>query len=136
LNKFGERTPLSPKVDFYGKHFFASRGVRQGNIMSPTILCGECSQYVYRQSLIDVLFYANYGMIAGEGSKELQYLLDLCTENCAAVGLKMNAEKVESMIMEGGEIPKPWSKDSYHCRVTGIGKCREKDQERYQYQMK
>jgi hypothetical protein len=53
---------------------------------------------------------------------ELQSLLDLFTDTFATVGLKMNANKTKSMIMDGGEVSQPMSKESYYHQITGQGK--------------
>jgi hypothetical protein len=68
------------------------------------------------------LFYADDGMIVGEDAFEVQHLLDLFTEKFASVGLKMNAEKTEAMIMEGGVVSQPISKEAYNHRISGTGK--------------
>jgi hypothetical protein len=70
---------------------------------------------------VDVLFYADDGMITGEDANEVQHRLDLYNEKFAVVGLKMNAEKTESMIMEGG-VSQPISKEAYYHHITGEGK--------------
>jgi hypothetical protein len=72
--------------------------------------------------LVDVLFYADDGMITGEVANEVQHLLDLFTKKLAAVGLKMKAEQTESMIMEGGDVSQPILKEAYYHRITGEGK--------------
>jgi Reverse transcriptase (RNA-dependent DNA polymerase) len=80
-------TIVPKQAGFNGKTFHASRGVRQGDIIYPTIFniapdaviqkCEECFQNKYGQFQIDVLFYADDGLIGGEHAKEFQYLLDL-----------------------------------------------------------
>jgi hypothetical protein len=88
-------------------------------------------QRLYGRSVIDILFYADDGMIAGEDPIELQKLLDLLTDKFAAVGLKMNADKTESKIMDGGEVSQPMSKESYYHQITGQGKSwKEKSKEK------
>jgi hypothetical protein len=51
--------------------------------------------------LLDILFYADNGLISGEDANEVQHLLDLYKEKFAGVGLKMSADKTEAMIING-----------------------------------
>jgi hypothetical protein len=60
--------------------------------------------------LVDALFYADDGMIAGENQK----LRDLFMNKFAAVCLKMSTEETEAMIMEGGEVLHLIAQDVYH----------------------
>jgi Reverse transcriptase (RNA-dependent DNA polymerase) len=79
-----------------------------------------CDNDDRKEFLIDLLFYADDGVIAGENAAELQHLLDL--KKFASVGLKMNADKNEAMIMVGGEVSEPISKQAYHHQINIIGK--------------
>jgi hypothetical protein len=95
------------------------------NIVTDAIIWGCEKKFLRcdprRLYTIDVLFYAGDGVIAGEEPSEVEYLLDLYTENFARVGLKMNAEKTESLIMNGGKVCKAMSTYAYQRHVTGIG---------------
>jgi Reverse transcriptase (RNA-dependent DNA polymerase) len=79
-----------------------------------------CRGNILQSKLVDIfLFYADDGKIAGEDVNEVQHLLDLFTEKFAAVGLKMNVGKNESMIMEGGDVSQPIAKEAYYHHITG-----------------
>jgi hypothetical protein len=60
-----------------------------------------------REDLVTTLFYAYDGALLGEDPTEVQALLVLFTSMFARVGLKMNADKTECMIMDGGRITQP-----------------------------
>jgi hypothetical protein len=68
-------------------------------------------------------------LITGEYPAEVQHLLDLITDRFA-VGLRMNADKSEPMIMEGREVSQPITQESYHHRITRMGKSRKEKIER------
>ena len=126
-------TMVPKQAGFYGQPFSASRGVRQGDIVSPMIFnivadavireseaqfcCGD----MQRHSLVDAIFYADDGAISGEDANEVQYLLDIYTATFERVGLKMNADKTEAMIMSGGAIVQARSAHAYRRRIEGVG---------------
>lgn len=125
---------MVPKqAGFYGKPFTASRGVRQGDIVSPIIFnivadavireseAQFCGGDPNRHLLVDALFYADDGALSGEDAAEVQHLLDIYTVNFSRVGLKMNAEKTEAMIMNGGKIRQAISLHAYRRRIEGVG---------------
>ncbi len=125
---------MVPKqAGFYGKHFTASCGVRQGDIMSPIIFnivadavireseAQFCGGDPNRHLLVDALFYADDGALSGEDAAEVQKFLDIYTVNFSRVGLKMNAEKTEAMIMNGGKIRQAISLHAYRRRIEGVG---------------
>jgi Reverse transcriptase (RNA-dependent DNA polymerase) len=127
IQKIWDMDTVVPKqAGFYGKQFRAGQGVRQGDIKSPTIfniiadaIIRECMEVFCRgdgqcSRLVNILFYAVDGMIAGEDAFEVQHLLDLFTEKFASVGLKMKAEKTEAVIVEGGVVSQPISKEAYN----------------------
>jgi hypothetical protein len=55
--------------------------------------------------LVDVSFYTDDGMMTGEDANGVQLLFNLYTMKFAAVGL--NVEKMDSMIMKGGDVFQP-----------------------------
>jgi Reverse transcriptase (RNA-dependent DNA polymerase) len=122
LQKIMDMDMMIPKqVGFLGQPFNASWGARQGDIISPIIfnivadaVIRECmNQFTQnnpeRLTLIDILFYADVGAIMGEEAYEVQLLLDLFTSTFARIGLKMNADKTQYMIMNGGKVTQPMS---------------------------
>ena len=94
----------------YGKEFETSRGVRQGDIMSPTVFnvvvdavvnyCEAVFKVKHQNTeLPKVLFYADDGVISGRDATLVQSMLDIYSDAFLRVGLKMNVAKTESMIM-------------------------------------
>jgi Reverse transcriptase (RNA-dependent DNA polymerase) len=84
-----------------------------------------------RLSLINILFYADDGAIMGENPHEVQLLLDLFTSTFARVGLMMNADKTECMIMNRGKVTQPMLSQAYEQKITEIGmRCQEIDLEK------
>ena len=96
----------------YGTAFNTSRGVRQGDIISPTVfnivvdaVINYC-EAVYKTShpgkeLPKVIFYADDGVISGDDASLVQNMLDLYTDAFLRIGLKMNVDKTKAMMMTG-----------------------------------
>lgn len=134
IERVWEMDTMVPKqAGFYGKPFSASRGVRQGDIMSPIIFniiadavireseAQFCNGNSQRLESIDEIFYADDGALSGEDPAAVQHLLDLYTETFARVGLRMNAEKTEAMIMAGGTSRAAMSATAYQHFCSGVG---------------
>ena len=124
---------MVPKqAGFYGKPFKASRGVRQGDIMSP-IIFNITTDAVIRESLkqfyniypndtdTQAILYADDGVLCGNDAEKIQFLLDIFTTNFARIGLKMNVEKTKSLIMNGGKMSQKLSNIAYNRMVTNTG---------------
>jgi hypothetical protein len=106
-------TMVPKQSGFFGKPFRASRGVRQGDIVSP-IIFNIVIDAVVRDWEVRMgdnggtrretksQFYADDGLLSGEDPKEVQRGLDIFTDGFACVGLKMNAAKTEAMTLQGG----------------------------------
>ena len=134
IEEVWEMDTMVPKqAGFYGKSFSASRGVRQGDILSPMIF-NIVADAVIRDSearmnlnrgleRADVTsqFYADDGLLISEDPIQLQQMLDLYIDGFARVGLKMNAEKTKAMIMAGGKVIGKLSKQAICRRVEGVG---------------
>jgi Reverse transcriptase (RNA-dependent DNA polymerase) len=132
---------MTPKqAGFYGKPFKASRGVRQGDVLSPMIFNLVVDAIIReaehqrretatnpntetRDPASETIFYADDGLLIEKDSAKLQKGIDIYTELFGRVGLEMNTEKTVVMIMEGGKIKDPQSKAAYERRFgKGDGK--------------
>jgi hypothetical protein len=120
---------MTPKQNkYYGKSFKAERGVRQGDIISPTIfnividaIIRDCEEKMKDKGILTIQFYADDGFIGGKDHKVVQSALTLFEENFLKFGLLMNVEKTESMILIGSKPVHSISKDAYRKMITGIG---------------
>jgi len=134
IEKTWENDTVVPKQGkYYAEPFSASRGVRQGDIISPMIFnvvvdavireteYQFCEGDESRLQKVEELFYADDGALAGEDPLEIQRLLDIYTMNFAQMGLRMNAEKTEAMIMKGGELKVEVSREGYEKLIGGGG---------------
>ncbi len=138
LSMIWEGDTMIPKQSgYFGKAFKASRGVRQGDIVSPMIFNIVLDAVIREwevqmgENNVDTQFYADDGLLSGNDEKEIQRALDLMTDGFARVGLKMNAQKTEALIMTGGKVYGPQSDQAYARRMGGEGMSyREKSTEK------
>jgi hypothetical protein len=129
LSMIWEGDTMVPKQSgYFGKAFKASRGVRQGDIISPMIFNIVLDAVIREwevqmgENSISTQFYADDGLLSGEDEKEIQRALDLMTDGFARVGLKMNAQKTEALIMTGGKAYGLQSEQAYARKLSGEGK--------------
>ena len=131
IKNMWEEDIIIPKQQmFYGKSFNAERGVKQGDIMSPTIfniiidsIVRDCIQKMKDKGdeTTNIQFYADDGIIAGDNYEQVQYILNIIKENFLSFGLEMNIEKTETMIMSAKKKQYNMSTTAYERRITGIG---------------
>ena len=89
-NMWSQDTIIPKQQQFYGKQFKAERGVRQGDIVSPTIfnivmdaVVRNCYNRLWMDGNYDMMlqFYADDGIIAGENYEQIQQILNQLKEN-------------------------------------------------------
>jgi hypothetical protein len=125
-------TIVPKQASFFSTPFRATRGVRQGDILSAiifNIVSDAVIRWVYETAHgntagrppVDSKFYADDGNVSGEDPAEVQQYVDLYTEGFNRVGMETNAVKTKAMIMDGGTVRKPHSAHAYKRQVTGEG---------------
>ena len=131
IGKMWEDDTIVPKQQmFYGTPFKAERGVRQGDIISPTIfnividsIVRDCMHKLEEINDKDttIQFYADDGLIGGKNYETVQFMMDVITKSCLSFGLEMNEVKTESMIMKAKRKQQNMSEYAYNKRINGIG---------------
>jgi Reverse transcriptase (RNA-dependent DNA polymerase) len=113
LSTFWNRHTVVPRASgYHGRDFRATRGVTQGEIVSPMIfnIVLDCIIKAWQNDhpemavLIQAVFYADDGLLQSVDEDALQNALDMFTEYSKTVGLQMNAQKTQSMIATPGRI--------------------------------
>ena len=130
INMWKEDTIVPKQQQFYGKAFKAERGVRQGDIVSPTIfniVIDAIIRNAYKmlESLGDddiiVQFYADDGIIGGKDYDRVQMIMDKITNDLLSFGLVMNIAKTEAMAMQVLQRRKNMSTIAYERKITKQG---------------
>ena len=133
IQNIWEDDVLIPKQQmYYGKPFTTQRGVKQGDIVSPTLF-NIIIDAVVRHTLYQIYgdginidntmiqFYADDGIILGENYELIQQILDRLRENFLLFGLEMNLEKTEMMIIKARQKYRKMTQESYDRKITGVG---------------
>jgi len=133
LHRFWSTQRVVPRqAGFIGVPFQATRGVTQGDVISPSIF-NIVVDAVIREwhhqmdagsigpSKTKAIFYADDGNLHGPDAVHLQLGLDRISSLFGKVGLQLNPSKTKAMVMMGG-IPYHRISDEayYHC-MTGDG---------------
>ena len=122
-------TLVPRQAGYYGKAFKAKRGVRVGDVMSPTVfnivVDAVVRHWKHLHNPVEfeelALFYADDGMITGTDQARVQASLDAITSSFATVGLKMNSRKTKFMVMAGGRHRLHMRSAAYRRKQTGEG---------------
>jgi hypothetical protein len=133
---------------YHGKPFTATRGVTQGDPVSPTIfnivvdavvrywlslVCGEniaANGFGYEVKEKCVLFYADDGLLSSRKKEWVQESFDVLIGIFERVGLRTNTTKTQAMICTPGYISSRQSDDAYKRRMTGSGESFKERQRR------
>jgi len=141
LRHFWDRqSVVARQGKYHGRPFPATRGVTQGDIISPTIFNIVCDAII-RQWLNAVsddgrdpvegvglrvidraaMFYADDGLLASRSASWLQEALEVLTDLFERVGLRTNTTKTVAMTCVPGFIRSHVSDTSYRRRTSGEG---------------
>jgi Reverse transcriptase (RNA-dependent DNA polymerase) len=120
---------LIPKQNkFFGTPIFATRGVRQGEIMSPklfNIMIDAVIRDYEERARIDnktlIQFYADNGFIGSPDYVVAQYTLNVLGQSFQSFGLNINDEKTESMTMVGCRAVHRISDGAHNRMITRQG---------------
>jgi len=130
INKVWEGDTMVPRQSgYFGKPFKASRGVRQGDIISPLIFNIMVDAVVRHWRFLQqqqnnkesVVFYADDGLLTGTDADLVQDSINILTRSFASLGLKMNATKTEFLVMQGGKRIVNLTSAAYARMITGQG---------------
>jgi len=133
LSRFWQIQRVVPRqAGFFGEPFAASRGVTQGDVVSPAIfnIVVDAVLHEWHHQLdtdtigppkTRAIFYADDGNLHGSDPQHLQQALSLISDLFSRVGLHINPTKTKAMIMTGGAPSRRISDQAYHHRMTGEG---------------
>jgi retron-type reverse transcriptase len=129
MQKIWDNDCIIPKQrQYFGKSFKAEQGVRQGDIISPTlfnIMLDAVIREYNNTARIDntaiIQFYADNGFIASPDHRFIQHTLNALLHNFSSFGLCINTTKTESMTMLGSKLTHRISDTAYTRMITRIG---------------
>ena len=130
IRTFWERHTVIPRASgYHGRAFRATRGVTQGDILSPMIfnVVVDCIIKAWRRehpavaAVVDTIFYADDGELISEDPVALQAATVSFTDYCNRVGLKMNSAKTKVLITAPGPLNLGLSSPAYRLRMSGVG---------------
>ena len=150
LRRFWELQQVVARQNgFYGDPFSPSRGMTQGDVISPTlfnVICDSIIRYWLftvtsdpenaidglgtRITMHNALFYADDGEISSRDPEWLQSAIDVLASLFERVGLKTNTTKTEVMVCGPGYISQPRSDAGYRRRTTEEGDSYQERQRR------
>jgi Reverse transcriptase (RNA-dependent DNA polymerase) len=132
ISKIWSEDTMTPKQN---KYFGLERGVRQGDIVSPTIfniilylVIQASEEDMKEEEKTTIVFYVDHGFIGGF-NHVVQQTFELFVKKFKRFGLNMNVEKTKTITLLGSKPVHRVSKDAYNQRIPKIGlTCQEKQQ--------
>lgn len=130
LGTFWDRHMVVPRAGgYHGRAFRATRGVTQGDVVSPMIfnIVLDCIIKTWRSenpelaAAVSAIFYADDGELSSENAFALQMSVDKFTALFNRVGLRMNAAKTKLLVSNPRKLAHGISSPAYHFRMTGVG---------------
>jgi len=124
---------ITKQAGEFGPVLRTSRGVTQGDIVSPTlfniVIDAVSREWKHQLNVgpasdpieLDVGFYADDSVIGGTVAVRVQTGLDQFVQLMGDVGLAVNVTKTESQTHLPGGIHHSWSSPAYIHRITGDG---------------